>query len=151
MNTLKFENLERVLTESRSRLQTFQKQTMDRALTLVRDLEKNGVRVREQSIDALFDARDQAIHTVADVAQRIPALEAQTTKLRGEAARLEANRRSHTDLAIPGYDALGVKDILPALDALSKDELLTVLAHEEANKGRKTVLSSIDRALKKLS
>ncbi|MEZ4460607.1 MAG: hypothetical protein R3E66_12945 [bacterium] len=151
MNTLKFESVERVLTQSRSRLETLQKQTKDRALTLVRDLEKNGVRVREHSIDALFDARDQAIHTVADVAQRIPALEAQATKLREEAARLEATRRTRTDLAIPGYDTLGVKDIVPALDALTKDQLLTVLAHEEANKARKTVLSSIERALNKLA
>ena len=45
------------------------------------------------------------------------------------------------------YDDLNVKKITERLDGMDNDELEMVLAYEKSNKGRKTILDTIDRML----
>ena len=46
-------------------------------------------------------------------------------------------------LGITDYDALSANQVVPRLDGLSGDELDAVRRYEEANRGRKTILSKI--------
>ncbi len=146
MNTLKFEQVEKALDTSKERLVALKDETRTRALSLAHDLEAEG----QKGLNTLLEAGENAIHSVADVAARFPALEAQAQKLREEAGRLEKARKPKAPvLAIPDYDGLGVKDILPMLDGLTLEQLQGVEAYELSHKGRKTVLSTIARAVGK--
>ncbi len=157
MNTLKFEQVEKALDTSKQRLVALKDETRTRAVSLAQDLEKGGQKLAhdleksgQKGLNTLLDVGQQAIHTAADVAGRFPALEAQAGKLRGEAKRLEKAKRTESDLlAISGYDELGVKDILPLIDGLSLDQLQEIEGYELAHKARKTVLSTVERAIGK--
>lgn len=46
-------------------------------------------------------------------------------------------------LGITDYDALSANQVVPRLEGLSGDELEAVRRYEEANRGRKTILSKI--------
>jgi hypothetical protein len=46
-------------------------------------------------------------------------------------------------LAIPGYDSLSASQVVPRLASLNADELDLVRQYEQANRGRKTILSKI--------
>ena len=48
-------------------------------------------------------------------------------------------------LPIAGYDDLTAREIVALLDELEMDQLARVRAHEEANRGRKTVLGKLER------
>jgi len=168
MNTSKFENVEKALDTSKQRLVALKEETRTRATTLAHDLEKGGQKLAhdlekggqklahdlekggQKGLNTLIDVSQQAIHAAADVAGRFPALEAQATKLRDEANRLEKAKKTESDLlAISDYETLGVKDILPLLDELSLDQLREIEGFERAHKARKTVLSSVERAIEK--
>lgn len=146
MNTLKFEQVEKALDTSRQRLMELKDETRTRATSWAHDLEKGG----QKGLNSLIDVGQQAIHTAADLAARFPSLEARATKLREEANRLQqAKRPDSALLAIPDYDACGVKDILPQLEGLNVVQLQAIESYELAHKGRKTVLSTIERAIGK--
>ncbi len=146
MNTLKFEHVEKALDTSRVRLVALKDETRTRAISLAHDLELGG----QKGLNTLLEVGENAIHSVADVAARFPALEGQANKLREEANRLEKARKPKAlVLAIPEYDGLGLKDILPLLDGLTLEQLQGVEAYELSHKARKTVLSTIARAIGK--
>lgn len=48
-------------------------------------------------------------------------------------------------LAIPDYDSLSASQVVPRLEGLSRDELVSVREYEAAHRGRKTILSKIDQ------
>lgn len=50
---------------------------------------------------------------------------------------------SDAGLAIPDYDSLSASQVVPRLDGLTDDELEDVRRHEEAGRGRRTILSKI--------
>ena len=45
------------------------------------------------------------------------------------------------------YDSLNVKKIIERLDGMDNDEVEMVLAYEKSNKGRKTIIDTVDRML----
>lgn len=49
------------------------------------------------------------------------------------------------DLAIPDYDLLAASQVVKRLDALDPEQLDTIRRHEEAGRGRRTILHKITR------
>lgn len=49
------------------------------------------------------------------------------------------------ELAIPGYDLLAASQVVKRLDGLDPDQLEAIRRHEEAGRGRRTILHKITR------
>jgi hypothetical protein len=47
------------------------------------------------------------------------------------------------DLAIPGFDELAASQVVKRLDALTAAELAAIGAYEQANRGRRTILTRV--------
>jgi ferritin-like metal-binding protein YciE len=100
--------------------------------------------------DALRDAADEAKQTARSAgdsakrgsrqARRVPGVAQAEGAVKGAVA-------SEEDLAIAGYDALNVDDILGQLAGLSQIDLAKVEVYERKGAGRKTVLDRIDSLL----
>ncbi len=54
-------------------------------------------------------------------------------------------RSSEVELPIANYDTLSAVQIVPLLAELSPEEREAVRAHEEAHRGRRTVLGKLDQ------
>lgn len=63
--------------------------------------------------------------------------------VRGAKAVAKAPRAAPSELAIPDYDSLSASQVLPRLSGLTPAELEAVGAHEQAHRGRKTILSKV--------
>ena len=84
-----------------------------------------------------------SLRGVADDETVIAAVERETFEKLNAEVGLEAT------FPIKGYDEMGVKAVLAALDALEYvDDLQIVLAYEQAHKNRKTVTRALGEMLK---
>lgn len=54
-----------------------------------------------------------------------------------------AATRAAADLAIPNYDTLSASQVIERLPGLSHDELEAIRRHEEAGRGRRTILHRV--------
>ncbi len=95
-------------------------------------------RVLEAAADALATARET-------LGERAGFVEKGEKALRDALVELRAGHES--TLPIAGYEALGVKQVLPALAGVSEAGLRTVRAWEVRHKNRVTVLREIDKRL----
>ncbi len=78
-------------------------------------------------------------------------LASQVEELRREVDELRAGQEpvpGPEALPVAGYDELNARDAIRALEGLSRDDVEAVRRHEQANKGRKTVLEAANRELK---
>jgi hypothetical protein len=54
---------------------------------------------------------------------------------------------AESELAVPDYDSLAASQVVPRLAMLSPEELRAVLAYEQANRHRQTILHRVDQLL----
>lgn len=82
--------------------------------------------------------------------RKAPAAKAKATRARARAAaKPNGTRKPSTRLVMPiaDYDDLTAKEILAELPRLSEAQCRTVLGHERANKGRKTIVRALETRL----
>lgn len=62
---------------------------------------------------------------------------------RGPAGTAAPATRPAADLAIPNYDTLSASQVIERLPGLSPEELEAIRRHEEAGRGRRTILNRV--------
>jgi|GEM_PF-3444187 len=116
-----------------------------------KELERRSVlaagRVRDRSLDRIYEAGASGLTSAADLLDRVAGDRPEAEQLRQRAAASAQARAALQHPPIENYDALTVAEVGEALEGLSVYELDKVRRYEVAHKGRVTLLRDIDARL----
>ena len=76
-----------------------------------------------------------------------PAAPGPRPPVRPAASMAGGNVPAASTLSIPGFDTLSASQVVQRLDGLNRSELVSVRVYEASNRGRRTILSRVDRLL----
>lgn len=143
--------LEQKFSESKDRIKKVQEDVTRRVDAIREDLwRKQAIatgRLRDESLQTVYNIQSQAFGQAAELLDRVPSLDKSARDLRERAAEAQQAEEDVARPPIANYDELNVKEVGEAIEGLDAWSLEKVRTYEEANKNRVTVLRAVRSAL----